>query len=1418
MSSAPGYLKTLVVAVFVFAQLPYSSAQTYKVNGGAEQGTPQKAQKQQKKKSQPAASSGEKSLGWGSNIQTARLGRAAEEALKNGQYSAATELAQRATQAAPNDPQLWFLLGYCARLAGKTQLSLDSFNHGLRIEPASLDGKAGLAQTLARMGRNGDAEKLLNEVLAADPKRTSDAAVLGELYLREGQNENAISVLQKAEQYKPEARAELLIALGYMHMRQYDQANRYLEVAKKRAPNNIEVLRSLGGYYRATANYPAAINILKPIANKSPDIKADLAYTYQLSGKRDEAAKLYSEAANSAPKKLELQLSAAQAEVNIGNIEQADPFLRRADALDAQNYRLHAVRGEIARLQDNNEDAIREYTAAIGHLPQSPPEGPLYPIQLHMNLMELYRGQGNDAESHKELEIAQSQISGLDDRGPTRTTFLRLRSLIESNTGNTKAADADLKEALTINPQDPDTLQLMGDLLVKTGHPDDGIAEYKKILAFDPNNRSALTALGYVSRTVGHNQEAEKYFLKLEAAYPKLYLPYLALGDMYASRKEFAKADASYRKANQLSPKNSLAVAGGMNAAIEAHQYPLAGEWLAKATTPEMKQNPFILREEERYLSFTGKNEESAAVGREALKKLPHDRDVIVYLGYDLLRMEKYDELLQLTQQYDSVLPKEPTIPLLAGYVHKHNNDLAAAEKDFTEALQRDPNVPTAYVNRGFVYNDTHRAAAAQKDFESALKIDPKDGEAHLGLAYATLEQHKPRKALKEVQLAEAAMGDSEAVHLIRATAYGEQGNGVKAASEYRTAIRMSPKEPGLHLALGQTLDGLHHYSEAITELKAAQALAPDDSQAPAQLARVYAQLKDKQQTLQYIAESDKHFATTDSRKQSDVLITGGEALQLIGETDAAMDRFSRALTAPDADRFSVRLAVARLMSSQGQYDGARRQIALAFMESRSGQTLPPTGDQLLQAADVFLGMHDFQLAQTYFERAITEGASETDARAGLANSYLAVGDTARAEGEIAAIANSADAEPTYQYLIAKGNVFRQAHQNEQAQTAFAQAAQAAGEDETADQALLQVGAIEGMKVHRDVTVLSNFSVEPIFEDTTVYPLDARLDALKPLPGRQALLPPPRSSIQTQWTGAYHLTLSDLLHVNGMPAATGFFQVRNARGEISVPSINQIVNRDTTDYSFNFGLNPIVHLGSNVFTFNTGVQETLRRDALQPASLNQNLFRQFVYMQTSSFFNLISVSGYALRETGPFTLSDQHSRDLTGSLNFRVGHPWAKTAFVTGWAARDLQFHPVQREFYFTSAYAGIERQIGRDIKFRVQAEDVRAWRVELNHFAIAQALRPAGTFDWRVTRNWSVEASAAYSRNMAWHVYDDIEGGFAVSYAMPIRRTYKDEGADPVEYQYPIRFSAGMQQETFYNFTQGHNQAFRPYVSITIF
>ena len=68
--------------------------------------------------------------------------------------------------------------------------------------------------------------------------------------------------------------------------------------------------------------------------------------------------------------------------------------------------------------------------------------------------------------------------------------------------------------------------------------------------------------------------------------------------------------------------------------------------------------------------------------------------------------------------------------------------------------------------------------------------------------------------------------------------------------------------------------------------------------------------------------------------------------------------------------------------------------------------------------------MHEYELSQSYLQRAKAAGAPDSEVRIGLANNYLALGDTARAQAELCCCHAVADNAPNYQYLLAEANVF----------------------------------------------------------------------------------------------------------------------------------------------------------------------------------------------------------------------------------------------------------------------------------------------------------------------------------------------------------------------------------------------------------
>ena len=143
------YITFLALLITLVCPTP---AQVFSVTpDGANGSQPQKGQ----------APSGGQQLGWGSNIQNARLARAAELALEHGDRALAVDYAQRAAQAARGDPQPSFLLGYTARIDARFELSAEAYRQGLRLNPASHEGLSDLAQTYSVMGRSREAEPIL---------------------------------------------------------------------------------------------------------------------------------------------------------------------------------------------------------------------------------------------------------------------------------------------------------------------------------------------------------------------------------------------------------------------------------------------------------------------------------------------------------------------------------------------------------------------------------------------------------------------------------------------------------------------------------------------------------------------------------------------------------------------------------------------------------------------------------------------------------------------------------------------------------------------------------------------------------------------------------------------------------------------------------------------------------------------------------------------------------------------------------------------------------------------------------------------------------------------------------------------------------------------------------------------------------
>ncbi|MCG8555775.1 MAG: tetratricopeptide repeat protein [Proteobacteria bacterium] len=132
--------------------------------------------------------------------------------------------------------------------------------------------------------------------------------------------------------------------------------------------------------------------------------------------------------------------------------------------------------------------------------------------------------------------------------------------------------------------------------------------------------------------------------------------------------------------------------------------------------------------------------------------------------------------------------------------------------------------------------------AYAEQLLDQMLSLAPPRSEhsvfAHRRLAELRLERHPWRAALHLRRVLEVS-ADDDAANALMGLAHALLGNYRAAASAYRNAIALTPRNPWYHHNLGHLLDvGLGQGRRALTHLRLAHALQPDEHEITASLAR----------------------------------------------------------------------------------------------------------------------------------------------------------------------------------------------------------------------------------------------------------------------------------------------------------------------------------------------------------------------------------------------------------------------------------------------------------------------------------------------------------------------------------------------------------------------------------------------------
>ena len=154
--------------------------------------------------------------------------------------------------------------------------------------------------------------------------------------------------------------------------------------------------------------------------------------------------------------------------------------------------------------------------------------------------------------------------------------------------------------------------------------------------------------------------------------------------------------------------------------------------------------------------------------------------------------------------------------------------------------------------------------------------------------------------ALEQLTIAQKLLGTTRAWHLARAEAFRQEQKLPFAEKEYRVALDEMPNDLTTQLALADTLYQMRRYQECHRQPHAAAKLAPENPAIYAQMAQANAKLGHRDAALHHIQLAEQY-----AKGQVDILMATGDALLALGDRDAAMQHFSRALEDPQANRLA---------------------------------------------------------------------------------------------------------------------------------------------------------------------------------------------------------------------------------------------------------------------------------------------------------------------------------------------------------------------------------------------------------------------------------------------------------------------------------------------------------------------------------
>jgi len=338
---------------------------------------------------------------------------------------------------------------------------------------------------------------------------------------------------------------------------------------------------------------------------------------------------------------------------------------------------------------------------------------------------------------------------------------------------------------------DPAQVFQQGQDALARGRLDAAEQDFKQVLELDPKSGPAYANLGVVYMRRKQWNRALRSLEKAAQLMPQVAGVRLNIGLAYYRQNEFLKAIPPFESVVREQPD-----------ALQARYllglcYFFAGRWAdaVSALEPlwpeESAQFPYLY-----VLSNAahraGQKELDDRATEQLLKIGNGTPEYHLFAGKYHLNLEHYDQALAEFNTAAEGNPRLPFVHFNLGLTHLKKQEYSAARDEFLKDAAIEPDLALNYDELGNVFWLMEDDKNAEKNYREALQRDPRLVSSRLGLAKIYQRQQKYEAALAEADVAVKLDPESPEVHYVRGQTLQHMGRKTEAQKELAAARRIS--------------------------------------------------------------------------------------------------------------------------------------------------------------------------------------------------------------------------------------------------------------------------------------------------------------------------------------------------------------------------------------------------------------------------------------------------------------------------------------------------------------------------------------------------------------------------------------------------------------------------------------------------